>query len=198
MSNKQDLKRAFVLAVLTIVCSSLEGGFSVIYGYLSGSLTLFGNGVVSFIEVISGIGIVGMLSRMERHSDEHPTTFERTALRITGIGLYVLAGGLVVMGILNIINHQHPNTTISGIIIAIVTIAVIGALVIAKLGVANRLHSKALLADAKCTRICVYMSSTVFVSSIVYELTKFEQADSVGALVLAFFAYKEARECFDF
>ncbi|HYM20192.1 MAG TPA: cation transporter [Candidatus Kapabacteria bacterium] len=196
--KKNNYDTAFALAIATIVCSSLEGGFSVCYGYTSSSLTLFGNGVVSFIEVISGFGIFAMVLRIRQHSAQPAENIERSSLRITGIGLYVLAGGLVVMSIANFITGQHPTTTVSGIIIAIITIAVIGALVIAKLNVAKRTGSKALLADAKCTRICVYMSTTVLVASVVYELTKFAYADQIGAIGLAYFAYKEARECFLF
>jgi divalent metal cation (Fe/Co/Zn/Cd) transporter len=199
MSEEKRLySRAYVLAILTVIFSSLEGGFSVYYGYGTNSLTLFGNGVASFIEVISGFGILGMTMKIRSRSKENPNNFERTALRITGTGLYVLAGSLVAVGIMNIVNRQHPSTTISGIIIAIVTIIVIGLLVLAKLRVGKKLHSKALIADAKCTRICVYMSTMVFVSSIVYELTKFVYADSIGAIGLAYFAYSEAKECFDF
>ncbi|MEI8134064.1 MAG: cation transporter [bacterium] len=191
-------KRAFSLAILTIICSTLEGSFSVYYGYSSNSLTLFGNGVVSYIEVISGIGIAGMLVRLRKNTEGDATSFERTALRITGIGLYALAYGLVFMSIMNALKHEHPSTTISGIIIAIVTICIIGALTISKMKVGKSLNSPALIADAICTKLCVYMSTAVLVSSLVFEATHFEYADSIGAIVLAYFANKEAGECFKF
>ena len=197
--EENDLyKHTFFLAVLTIIFSTLEGSFSVYYGYESNSLTLFGNGVVSFIEVISGFGIAGMMIRIKKKSKENPNDFERMALRITGIGLYILSFGLVVMSVADAFTHQHPTTTLLGIIIAIITIAIIGSLVVAKMKVGNALHSKALLADAKCTRICVYMSMMVFIASVIYELTRFAYADAIGALGLAYFAYKEAQECFAF
>jgi hypothetical protein len=89
--STQTYNRAYTLALLTILFSSFEGGFSVYYGYQSSSLTLFGNGVVSFIEVISGFGILGMLIRIRNDTGDNPNTFERSALRITGYGLYALA-----------------------------------------------------------------------------------------------------------
>lgn len=198
MGTENDYRRAFILAILTIIFSALEGSFSVYYGYESSSLTLFGNGVVSFIEVISGFGIAVMLMRIRSGSKDNPENFERMALRITGFGLSLLSAGLVIMSIANAVNHEHPKTTLSGIIIAIVTIVVIGSLVIAKMKVGKKIASKAILADAECTKICVYMSTAVFISSGIYELTHFAYADSIGAMVLAWLAYKEARECFGF
>ena len=198
MDEKKSYKSAYQLAILTIIFSSLEGSFSVYFGYGSNSLTLFGNGIASFIEVISGFGIAGMTWRVMNKSNDDPNDFERSALKITGIGLYILAIGLVIVSIANIKNSQHPTTTLSGIIIAIITIAVIGSLVIVKMKVGKELNSKALIADAKCTRICVYMSSMVFLSSVIYEITNFTYADSIGALGLAYFAYREAKECFEF
>ena len=198
MDTEALYKRAYMLAILTIIGSTLEGSFSVFFGYQSASLTLFGNGVVSYIEVISGIGIIGMIIRMRKPSGDEPKNFERMALRITGYGLYFLTAGLAFMSIYNAINNYHPKTTLSGIIIAIITIIGIGALALAKKKVGKKLNSQALLADAECTLICVYMSTAVFISSVIYELTKFEFADAMGAIVLAYFAYKEARECFKF
>src|SRR5579872_1920579 len=124
MSTQPLYKRAYSLAIFTVIASTLEGSFSVYYGYSSNSLTLFGNGIVSFIEVISGFGILGMLIRIRNDTGDNPNKFERGALRITGYGLYALATGLIIMSIANAINHEHPSTTLSGIIIAIITITV--------------------------------------------------------------------------
>jgi len=196
--EKRLYLRAYLLAILTIFLSILEGSFSVYYGYTSNSLSLSGNGIASFIEVISGIGAAGMIVRIRNRTDAHAVKFERQALRITGTGLYILAGLLLITGTLNIVRQAHPVTTVSGIIIAIITIIVIGALTIAKMKTGKKLDSKALIADAKCTRICVYMSAMVFIASIIYELTKFTYADSIGSMGLAYFGYLEARECFRF
>ena len=152
MDGIKPYNTAYKLALVTIVFSTLEGSFSVYFGYKSSSLTLFGNGVASFIEVISGFGIAGMSWRVMNKSNDDPNDFERSALKITGIGLYILAIGLVIVSIANIKNSQHPTTTLSGIIIAIITIAVIGSLVIVKMKVGKELNSKALIADAKCRR----------------------------------------------
>ena len=55
--NKPKLYRlAFGLSIFTIVYNLGEGVVSTVFGFEDESLTLFGFGVDSFIEVISGLG----------------------------------------------------------------------------------------------------------------------------------------------
>ena len=54
-------RRVYQLAIFTIVYNLFEGLISVWFGYSDKTLALFGFGVDSFIEVISGLGILQML-----------------------------------------------------------------------------------------------------------------------------------------
>ncbi|MCX7803236.1 MAG: hypothetical protein N2313_09465 [Meiothermus ruber] len=58
---------AFALAILTVIYNLLEGLVSVWFGAADESLTLFGFGLDSFIEMISGLGILAMVLRIWRH-----------------------------------------------------------------------------------------------------------------------------------
>ena len=60
-------KIAFRLSLFTIVYNLIEGLVAVIFGYKDESLTLFGFGVDSFIEVISGFGIAHMVLRIRQN-----------------------------------------------------------------------------------------------------------------------------------
>jgi divalent metal cation (Fe/Co/Zn/Cd) transporter len=64
----------------------------------------------------------------------------------------------------------------------------------AKIGIA--LESDAILADAECTQVCIYMSLVLLTASVVYELTKIAYVDSIGSLALAYLSFNEGRECF--
>jgi len=75
---------AFALALITILCSSVEALVSTYFGYEDESLTLFGFGADSLIEVVSGFGIAHMILRIQRHPESKRNDFERTALQITG------------------------------------------------------------------------------------------------------------------
>ena len=91
----QLYKTAFNLAVFTIIYNLIEGLVSVYFGYEDESLTLFGFGIDSFIEMVSGLGIAHMVIRIKQNPDTNRDNFEKTALRITGWGFYVLVAGPV-------------------------------------------------------------------------------------------------------
>ena len=84
-SNTDKLyKLAFGLAIFTIIYNTAEGLVSTWFGYEDGTLSLFGFGADSFIEVISGIGIAHMILRIQNNHKSKRDRFERYALKITG------------------------------------------------------------------------------------------------------------------
>lgn len=196
--EKQRLfKIAFALAIFTIAYNIVEGIISTYFGYTDESLALFGFGVDSFIEVISGIGIASMIIRIQRNPGSDRDNFERTALRITGYAFYLLVIGLVFTSIYNIFAGHKPETTFWGIIVSITSIAVMWALILGKKSVGKALNSEAILADANCTKVCLYMSIVLLISSLIYALTNIAYIDSIGTLGLAYFSFNEGKECFE-
>src|SRR5512142_2219210 len=80
---------AAALALITIFYNIIEGLVSVLFGMEDGSMSLFGFGLDSFVEVVSGFGIWHMIRRIRRSGAERPDEFEQRALRITGTAFYV-------------------------------------------------------------------------------------------------------------
>lgn len=196
-SNTYFYKIAFSLAIITIIYNLLEGLLSVYFGYENESLSLFGFGIDSFIEMVSGFGIAHMIIRIQRNPETNRDGFEKTALRITGWGFYFLVAGLIISAIYNFYIGHKPETTFVGIIVSLISIAIMWILIYWKTKAGRALKSEAILADAECTRVCIYMSVILLISSGIYELTKFAYIDSIGALGLAYFSYKEGKECFE-
>lgn len=190
-------KMAFGLAIFTIIYNIAEGLLAIYLGYEDESLALFGFGVDSFIEVISGLGIAHMVLRIQRQPDSNRDDFERTALRITGISFFALVLGLVTTSIYNIWTGHKPETTFWGVVISIFSILIMWILIIGKTKAGKQLNSDAILADAECTRVCIYMSIVLLISSGIYQLTNFAYIDSIGTLGLSYFAFKEGQECFE-
>src|SRR3989337_3191509 len=123
---------ALWLALFTIVYNLAEGLISIFFGISDEALTLFGFGVDSFIEVMSGIGILAMVLRIRQNPDTPRSQFEKTALRVTGTSFYLLAVGLAVSAVYNIFSAHKPATTLPGLVISLVSIAIMWALVTAK------------------------------------------------------------------
>jgi divalent metal cation (Fe/Co/Zn/Cd) transporter len=188
---------ALWLALFTVFYNLAEGLISIFFGVSDETLTLFGFGVDSFIEVMSGIGILAMVLRIRQHPDTPRSQFEKTALRVTGTSFYVLAIGLGATAIYNLFSAHKPTTTLPGLIISLVSIAVMWALVLGKRKVGRTLDSAPILADANCTMVCIYMSVVLLASSLIYQLTGFGFVDSMGALGLIYFSYSEGKESFE-
>ena len=195
--NHKYYSTAFGLALFTIFYNVVEGLISTYFGVQDESLALFGFGADSFIEVISGLGIAHMVLRIQKNPESPRDSFERTALRITGFAFYGLVITLVTTGLYNIWTGHKPVTTLVGIVISAISIGVMWGLVYWKRVVGAKLESEPILADANCTLVCVYMSIILLFSSGIFELTGFRYIDSIGSLALAYFAFKEGRECFE-
>jgi len=201
-SNKMEEEtklytRAYQLSLFTIFYNIIEGIVSIVLGYEDETLTLLGFGIDSFIEVVSGIGIAVMILRIQKNPGSSINKFEITALKITGIAFYILSVGLLAGVALNIVNKHKPETTFWGIIISLISIVVMIWLMQAKRKTGKQLNSEPIISDSNCTKICVYMSVILLVSSLIYELTGFIYADVIGTLGLIYFSISEGKEAFE-
>jgi predicted Co/Zn/Cd cation transporter (cation efflux family) len=190
-------KRALLLAQITVLYNIVEGLVSVIFAIDDETLSLFGFGMDSFVEVISGIGIWHMIKRIQTQPAGNPDIFEKTALKITGSAFYLLTIGLVITAVLNLATGHHPETTFWGIVISLISIFTMWALIYFKMQVGRELASDAIIADANCTKTCLYLSFILLMASTGYELTGIGGLDSIGAIAIAIFAFKEGREAFE-
>jgi len=189
-------KWANILALITIFYNVIEGIVSVFFGFKDETIALFGFGIDSFVEVISGVGIWHMIRRLRANNNINPDRFERQALRITGTAFYILTFGLTAVAVINLLQWHKPETTLWGIIIALVSIFSMWALIHYKLRIGRELNSQAIIADARCTRVCMYLSFILLLSSAGYELTRIGGLDSIGAILIAWLSFREGRESF--
>lgn len=197
MEKTRLLKVALWLSIITIFYNIAEGIFSVFFGVSDDTLALLGFGVDSFVEVISGIGILHMVLRMQYSSAETYDKFERLALRITGTAFYLLTAGLIIGSVINIINGVKPETTIVGIIISSISLITMYFLMKVKLNIGHKLNSSAIIADANCTKTCFYLSFILLGSSLLYQFFDIAWFDVIGSLGIAWFAFSEGREAFE-
>jgi len=191
------IKKVLILALITIVYNVFEGLVSVFFGLQDETLALLGFGVDSFVEVISGIGILHLILRMRYSAVHKRDQFERQAMKITGFAFYLLTAGLIVGSVLNILNNTKPDTTLVGIIVSSISIITMYFLMASKLKVGKALNSDAIIADANCTKTCFYLSIILLATSLLYELTNIAYIDIAGTIGIAWFAFKEGREAFE-
>ena len=190
-------ERAFLLAQITIFYNLAEGLVSLFFGLEDETLSLLGFGLDSFVEVLSGIGIWHMVRRMKHNPDANLGPFEKRALRITSTAFCILAVGLVLTSGISLYQGHRPETTFWGIVIAVISIFAMWALIHFKVKVGRQLNSDAILEDANCTKACLYLSFTLLLASVGFELTGIGGIDSLGAILIAIFSFREGRESFE-
>jgi divalent metal cation (Fe/Co/Zn/Cd) transporter len=190
-------KRAFWLAMFTIVFNIAEGVVSIWFGISDDMLTLAGFGADSFIETISAASVAVMITRIMKNKDASKSRFEITALKITGWCFYVLAVILAMGAVINLVQGNKPESTFAGIIISLISIASMLGLIIAKRKLGIRLSCQPLIADANCNLVCVYMSVVLLLSAIAYELFHLGWIDVVGTAGIIYFSISEGREAFE-
>ncbi|MEI7503498.1 MAG: cation transporter [Paludibacter sp.] len=188
---------AYRLSLFTIFYNIIEGLVSIALGLHDETLTLFGFGVDSFIEVISGIAIAVMILRIKNNPESSKGNFEIKALRVTGFSFYILSFGLVGGIIINLITSHKPETTISGVVISLISILIMLWLMNAKKKVGKKLNSEPIIADSNCTKVCVYMSIVLLLASLIYEITGFAYADVIGTAGLIYFSITEGKEALE-
>ena len=197
--NNQEflLNIALLLSIITISYNIIEGIISILFGMKDETLALFGFGIDSFVEVISGIGILHMVIRMKKSNVESRDKFEQLALLITGISFLLLFLGLIAGAIINFLNKTKPDTTMPGIIISLISILTMFILMKSKLNIGQKLDSEAIIADAKCTMTCFYLSIILLSSSLLYEFLRIGYIDIIGTLGIAYFAIREGLEALE-
>ncbi|MBL1213430.1 MAG: hypothetical protein HND52_08735 [Ignavibacteriae bacterium] len=191
------INQAIVLSLITIFYNIIEGTISIFFGAEDETLALFGFGVDSFVEVISGIGIMHMVLRMKYAKVMERDSFEKAALRITGSVFYLLTIGLLTGVVINYLNDVKPDTTLPGVIISSISILTMYFLMKAKMKVGKALNSDAIIADANCTKTCFYLSFILLGSSLLYEIFSIQYFDLLGSIGIAYFAFSEGREAFE-
>lgn len=181
------------LAWFTVGYNLLEGLVSVAFGLKDESLSLFGFGLDSFIEVFSAVIVLWRLRR-EFGNGAGSVQRERLATRGIGVLFVLLAATVLVNSGFRLMRHAHPDTALPGIIISLASLSFMYWLYTAKMRVAKALDSRALKSDAVCSLACIWLSVVLLAGSGVYFLTKIWWIDSAAAIVIAVLVLREGVE----
>ena len=180
------VRRGKLLEYLTIAYNSLEGVIAVGAGIVAGSIALVGFGFDSAIEVFASLLLVWRL-----HAGEKA---EKRALRLVGVSFLVLAAWVTFDAAKSLIRREAPEESIVGIVLAALSVVIMPLLVHAKRTVAHAINSRAMLAEAKQTQLCMYLSAILLAGLGLNALAGWWWADPVAALVMVPIIGNEGRE----
>ena len=187
-NRAQFVRRGILLEYFTIGWNLLEGAVAVGAGMVSGSPSLVGFGLDSFIESTSGTALLWRLRVDDPETREYR---EKVALRFVGVSFLLLGIYVLYDSITTLIWRELPDTSYIGIALLIVSLIVMPILARAKRSVAVKIQSRALEADSKQTDLCVYLSAISLGGLVLNLLFGWWWADPVAALVMIPIIVKE-------
>ena len=176
------IHRGLALECLTVAWNLLEAAVALACGAVAGSIALIGFGLDSLIEVSSG-GVLLWRLRAD-HDQERRERVERSALKLVGLSLILLAAYVTGESLVSLVRREAPERSLPGIALAIASLIAMPWLARAKRGVALALGSSALRADSRQTDICAYLAAILLLGLLLNAAFRWWWADPVAGLVM--------------
>jgi divalent metal cation (Fe/Co/Zn/Cd) transporter len=178
-------RRALRLEYFTIGWNVIEAFVAIGAGLIAGSVALIGFGVDSGIEVISAIGLLWRLRTAGPHAPvDEESAAEKRALYIVAATFFLLAAYITYEAVSALAQEEEPLTSPVGIVLSILSLAIMPLLAVAKQRTGQEMGSAALVADSKETWVCSYLSLALLVGVGAYALFGWWWADPVAALAM--------------
>ena len=188
------IHEAFRLEWLTIGWMTVEAVIAIAAGVAAGSLVLTAFGLDSVIELASAGVLMWRLSVELRHGQKFSESAERTASRIGGALLFLLAAYVTAAALWQLWSGTGEEFSWPGFIVALVAIPAMRYLAYRKIIIAEKIGSRALRADAMEAVTCGWLSFVVVISLAAQWLVGAWWIDGVGSLAIVWFLVKEGRE----
>lgn len=187
--RERAVRRAVSLNRFSIAYNATESVVALTAGFAAGSVSLIGFGLDSVIE-ISASGILAWRLAAERR-DACTQDTDRRATRLIALSFFALAGYVGFESIERLVTGEEPETSIVGIVLTALSLAIMPFLARAKRRLAPALGSRAQEAEANQTWLCAYMSAVVLVGLLAHSLLGWWWADPVAGVGIAALATVE-------
>lgn len=187
-------KKGLWLEYFTVGYNLAEAALSILFGRIAGSIALVGFGLDSIVESLSGVVLIWRLRMHGKVSEEEEERVEKRAMRFVAVTFFVLGAYILYQSLHKLLTREISEPSLPGIVIAAVSIVVMPLLTIQKLKVGRAIESEALVADAKETLACAFLSVALLLGLGLNFLFGLWQADAVAGLVIVAFLFREGWE----
>ena len=187
-------RKGLVLEYFTIVYNLVEAVLSILFGILAGSPALFGFGLDSIVESLSGGVLIWRLHQHEGLSEEEERKMERRAVKFVSITFFILGTWVLYDAVRTLYLREGPDISVPGMVIAGISILIMPTVSILKRRTGEQIGSRALVADAKETLVCAWLSVALLLGLGLNALFGWWWADPVTGLLIVAFLFKEGIE----
>jgi divalent metal cation (Fe/Co/Zn/Cd) transporter len=181
------VRRVRLLVTATIAYNVVEAAVALSAGTAASSGALIGFGLDSVVEVASAVAVAWQFSGRD------PEARERRALRLIALSFFALAAYVTVESVRTFFTAAAPESSVTGIVLAAVSLVVMPALSAAQRRTGRELGSASAVADSRQTLLCSYLSAVLLAGLLLNAWWGWWWADPLVALFIAFVAVKEGR-----
>ncbi|MGB2982286.1 MAG: cation transporter [Candidatus Bipolaricaulia bacterium] len=198
-TQTEDARRwtriAVALVIGTLAYNIVEAGVALFSGIRAGSIALFGFGLDSVIESVAAAVLLWRLWHGVRGASEtRLAELDARVYRIVGGTFVALAVYILFQAGWSLWTKAQPAESLIGIALAIASVIVMPLVSFGKIRAARRLGSRALLAEAKETIACSYLSLALLLGLLLNGTLGWWWADPVAALLMVPWIVKEGIE----
>lgn len=192
------LTYALWLLMGTLVYNVVEAGLALWAGYQAGSIALVSFGFDSGIEIVAASVILWRMRVEARGAPpEVIEAAENRVYRIVGISFFLLATFVIIQSVWTLVSSSMPEESRLGLALAVASLIVMPLIAFGKHRLATKLGSPALLAEAKETLACSYLSFCLLLGLAANELWGWWWADPGAALLMVPWLVHEGLETLD-
>ncbi len=193
--NTLDLKqKALGLSYFTVGYNIMEGFVSIVAGVLAGSTALVGFALDSFVESLSASVMVWRFRKHGILSEEEEERIEERAEKLVGYTFLILGAYVLFEAGKDLYLQQGAEPSLIGIIVAVLSVIIMPLLYSGKMRVGKAINSRSLIADAKETLACVFLSIALLLGLVTNYLFGIWWTDPTAGLIIAGFLFWEGYE----
>jgi divalent metal cation (Fe/Co/Zn/Cd) transporter len=183
--DRAPARRAARLCAATVAWNLAVGGAAVVTAAITGSLALIGFGVNAVVDSSVSTLLVRRFGTQASRRPDRVARLEHLALRMASAAFTIIAAYLVLQGVRSLTAGHRAGTSLFGVVEAILALAVLPYLAVAKYRLSGQLGSRALRADSLLTASGIALAAIALASLLVQRTTGSRTADPVAALVIA-------------
>jgi divalent metal cation (Fe/Co/Zn/Cd) transporter len=183
------LKRGLSLEYFTLLWNVVGIFITAVAAIKARSIALGGFGLDSLIEIGASTVVIWELTSTKE--DIRPK-----ALRLIGIGFYLIAAYIFLQVVFLLINDSHPAVSGLGIVWTAITFIAMSLLANAKRITGHQLKNPVLITEGKVTQVDAYLAASVLVGLLLNAAFHWWWADLASALIIVYYGLKEGRAAF--
>lgn len=187
-------RKALRLEYFTVGYNVFEALVAIAAGKIAGSISLIGFGLDSIVESLSGLVMIWRLRKQGRMDKDEEERIERRARRFVGLTFVLLAVYVLVESVRKIVLKEISAPSVPGIVIAVLSLIIMPLLARMKFKIGKELEMGSLVADAKETVVCSFLSLALLIGLVMRIAFDFRLADPIVGLVIVVYLFKEGSE----